>query len=83
MSVGVPGRQVSSEVWSEILGLLAYAAIAFGVGAVIAWGLARRLKRSTFGLELDELAALVQEREATLHGIREGVVAVDPAGGSR
>ncbi len=80
VSVGVPDRQVSSEVWSEILGLLAYAGIGLAVGAVIAWGLARRLKRSTFGLELDEIAALVQEREATLHGIREGVVAVDPSG---
>ncbi|MEO8888772.1 MAG: ATP-binding protein, partial [Jatrophihabitantaceae bacterium] len=37
-------------------------------------------KRQTFGLELDEIAALVQEREATLHGIREGVIAVDPDG---
>jgi two-component system CitB family sensor kinase len=42
--------------------------------------LARRLKRSTFGLELDEIAALVQEREAMLHGIREGVITLDPAG---
>jgi two-component system CitB family sensor kinase len=42
--------------------------------------LARRLKRSTFGLELDEIAALVQEREAMLHGIREGVVALDRDG---
>ena len=42
--------------------------------------LARRLKRSTFGLELDEIAALVQEREAMLHGIREGVVTLDRDG---
>jgi two-component system CitB family sensor kinase len=42
--------------------------------------LAARLKRQTFGLELDEIAELLQEREATLRGIREGVVAVDPDG---
>jgi two-component system CitB family sensor kinase len=42
--------------------------------------LAARLKRQTFGLELDEIAGLLQEREATLRGIREGVVAVDPRG---
>ena len=42
--------------------------------------LARRLKRSTFGLELDEIAALVQEREAMLHGIREGVITLDRDG---
>ena len=34
------------------------------------------------GLELDEIARLLQEREATLHGIREGVIAIDPAGRS-
>ena len=42
--------------------------------------LARRLKRSTFGLELEEIAALVQEREAMLHGIREGVITLDRDG---
>ena len=42
--------------------------------------LARRLKRQTFGLELREIAELLQEREATLRGIREGVVTVDPDG---
>src|SRR6202011_1160932 len=30
VSVGVPDRQVSSEVWSEVLGLLAYAGIGLG-----------------------------------------------------
>ena len=44
------------------------------------WLLAQHLKRRTFGLELDEIAQLLQEREATLHGIREGVIAFDPAG---
>jgi two-component system, CitB family, sensor kinase len=36
--------------------------------------LTRKLKRSTFGLELEEIAALVHEREAMLHNIREGVI---------
>ena len=42
--------------------------------------LARRLKRTTFGLELEEIAALLQDREAMLHGIREGVIAFDRDG---
>ena len=42
--------------------------------------LARAIKRLTFGLEPAEIAALVQEREAMLHGIREGVIAVDAKG---
>ncbi|WP_426503149.1 sensor histidine kinase [Dactylosporangium sp. McL0621] len=47
------------------------------VGSVL---LARRLKRLTLGLEPGELAELVQEREAVLHGISEGVLAVDADG---
>ena len=42
-----------------------------------ALGLSRLLKRQTFGLELREIAALLQEREAMLHGIREGVIGYD------
>ena len=42
--------------------------------------LSRLLKRRTLGLEPADLAQLVREREAVLHGIGEGVLAVDPAG---
>jgi two-component system CitB family sensor kinase len=64
----------------EVPTLFLYFACALGIGIVASLWLARRLKRSTFGLELDEIAALVQEREAMLHGIREGVIALDRAG---
>ena len=57
--------------------------LVLAIGALASFALARLLKRRTFGLELDEIARLLQEREATLHGIREGVIAIDPAGGSR
>ncbi len=42
--------------------------------------LSRRLKRQTLGLEPHELAELVAEREAVLHGVGEGVLATDPTG---
>jgi two-component system, CitB family, sensor kinase len=42
--------------------------------------LARRIKRQTFDLEPDEIAALLEQREAMLHGIREGTLATDNAG---
>ena len=57
-----------------------YTGAALLAGVLASLVLARRLKRMTFGLELDELASLLQEREATLHGIREGVVAFDERG---
>jgi two-component system, CitB family, sensor kinase len=80
VSAGVLETDVSAEAHNQLVSLAAYLALAFAAGLIVAVLLARRLKRQTFGLELDEIAALVQEREATLHGIREGVVAVGPAG---
>ncbi|GAA2121058.1 ATP-binding protein [Actinomadura alba] len=41
--------------------------------------LTRQLKRQTLGLEPRDLADLLREREAVLHGIDEGVLAVDEA----
>src|SRR6266511_2115902 len=38
------------------------------------------VQRRTLGLEPHELAELVREREAVLHGIGEGVLAIDTAG---
>ena len=77
------GRKVTS-VTSVFIGQLpVYAAwfgVALGVGALASYVLARRLKKRTFGLELDEIAKLLQEREAVLHGIREGMIAFDRAG---
>jgi two-component system CitB family sensor kinase len=75
VSVGIPESSVSSALWHELPSFAVWFAIALGVGALASWGLARRLKHRTFGLELDEIARLLQEREATLHGIREGVLA--------
>ena len=42
--------------------------------------MARALKRLTFGLELRQIAALLQEREAMLYGIHEGVIGFDTEG---
>jgi len=78
VSVGFPtATTVSSQLAAELpsLGLLLLAVLAVGILAAL--GLSRRLKRQTFGLELREFAALLQEREAMLHGIREGVLGYD------
>jgi two-component system, CitB family, sensor kinase len=80
VSAGLLENRVSSEAAGQLPSLAAYALVALAGGIVVASVLARRLKRQTFGLELDEIAALLQDREATLHGIREGVVALDRAG---
>ena len=77
------GRKVTSVTPIFVGQLPVYGAwfgAALGVGALASYGLAHRLKRRTFGLELDEIARLLQEREAVLHGIREGMIAFDRTG---
>jgi two-component system CitB family sensor kinase len=60
--------------------LLTYLGVASVLGVTGSWWLAARVKRQTLGLEPDQIARLVEHREAMLHGIREGVVAVDADG---
>jgi two-component system, CitB family, sensor kinase len=80
VSVGILETQVSARL-HQIIGLvILYSVLALAVGVAASLILARAIKRVTFGLEPAEIVALVQEREAMLHGIREGVVGFDPQG---
>jgi two-component system CitB family sensor kinase len=80
VSVGILEEQVSTQLKREILAVALYSALALAIGVVASWLLARTIKRATFGLELAEIVPLLHEREAMLHGIREGVVGVDAKG---
>jgi len=80
ISVGIQESSVSGELIAQLPSYAVWVAAVLAIGALASFGLAAILKRRTFGLELDEVARLFQEREATLHGIREGVIAIDPDG---
>src|SRR6266545_5646477 len=77
VSVGFRMGDVSEALARALPSLAIYLLGVLAVGVLAAFGLSRRLKRQTFGLELGEIAALLQEREAMLHGIREGVLGYD------
>ncbi|MFJ6195890.1 ATP-binding protein [Micromonospora sp. NPDC092111] len=73
----------AAPTWSErLVGassyLFTYLGIASLLGVAGSWLLARRIKRQTLGLEPREIAGLAEHREALLHGIAEGVIALDP-----
>jgi two-component system CitB family sensor kinase len=80
VSVGVLESSIRRELSSVFPLIALYGGLALLAGILASLGLARRLKRQTFGLELSDITNLVHEREAMLHGIREGVVGVDPHG---
>ncbi len=85
------GRVVGAVVANaEIPSLLATltaapapAAALLGIALVLGVGgsylLARRVRRQTLGLEPAEIVELVQQREAMLLGVKEGVVGMDSA----
>jgi two-component system CitB family sensor kinase len=80
VSVGIAYDSVRARLISAIPGLLAYAGGALAVGALAAWLISRRVQRQTRDLAFSDISGLLAEREAMLHGIREGVVALDRAG---
>ncbi|MEP7369398.1 MAG: sensor histidine kinase [Dermatophilaceae bacterium] len=80
ISVGIQEESVSSALLAQLPSYGLWFAVMLLLGGLASFALSMLLKKRTFGLELDEIARLLQEREATLHGIREGVVAIDPAG---
>jgi len=77
VSVGFQVANVSEAMSGALRSFEAYLLMVLAVAVLAALGFARRLKRQTFGLELREIAGLLQEREAMLHGIREGVLGYD------
>ncbi|MEC4015836.1 sensor histidine kinase [Streptomyces sp. H27-D2] len=80
VSVGIAYESVRDRLLSAVPGLLAYAGGALAVGALAAYLVSRRLQRRTHDLAFSDISALLAEREAMLHGIREGVVALDRRG---
>ena len=80
VSVGVLESTVTAKLISDLPVVLIPPLIGLGLGVLGSALLARRIKRQTFGLEPDEIATLLEQREAMLHGIREGTIATDGGG---
>jgi two-component system, CitB family, sensor kinase len=79
-SVGILESELADDLREDVpfvVGWLGGAALLGTVGSAL---LARMVRRRIYGLEPDEIARLLEAREAMLHGIREGVLAVDVRG---
>ncbi len=80
VSVGIEYDSVRARLIHTIPSLFAYAGGALAVGALAAYLISRRVHRQTRDLAFSDISALLAEREAMLHGIREGVVALGRGG---
>ena len=79
-NAGLAVSAVRAQFLRVLLGGLGWLVVALLLGVAASAMLAGRWKRLTLGLEPEELAGLVQEQEAVLHGIGEGVLALDTEG---
>lgn len=80
VSVGILESALREDFLGDITGFLLALGAATVVGVVAATGVARVVRRRIYGLEPDEIRGLLETREATLHGIREGMLALDEHG---
>lgn len=80
VSVGISDDSIRRRLLSMTGGILLCAGAGLAAGTAATLLLARRLKRRTHNIAVADIAALLVEREAMLHGIREGMVALDAAG---
>ena len=80
VSVGLLESNVAAQLRADLPVILIPPAIGLLLGIVGSVLLARRIKRQTFDLEPGEIATLLEQREAMLHGIREGTIATDGGG---
>lgn len=80
VSVGILEADLRSDYLGNSTLLFLTIGLAAIIGVVGAAGVTRVIRKRTYGLEPEQIAGLLEEREAMLHGVREGLVAVDDRG---
>ncbi len=80
VSVGILETQLNSQLALDTRAIIGYSILILALSALGSLILARRIKRITFGLEPSSIASLLREREALLHGIKEGMLGLDADG---
>lgn len=80
VSVGILESELRADFFGDITVMLVALGAATVLGVVASTAIARLVRRRIYGLEPDEIRGLLETQEATLHGIREGLVAFDAEG---
>jgi two-component system, CitB family, sensor kinase len=78
VGIDIAAIEEKTRALALTLGLIALVPLALGLVGAISMG--RRLRRTTLGLEPEQMADLVREHEAVLHGVTDGILAVDTSG---
>lgn len=79
VSIGISTSAVHHQLWTDVRTAAVLVGLALLIGVVGSYLLARRWRGLTMGLQPSEMAELIRSQAAVLHGIDEGVLAVDTA----
>jgi two-component system CitB family sensor kinase len=77
VSIGISTAAVHRQLWTDVRTAAILVGLALLIGVVGSVLLARRWRGLTMGLQPSEMAELIRGQAAVLHGIDEGVLAVD------
>lgn len=79
-SVGILESQLRADLLDDVWWLIAFLLAAVILGTLLAAFVARLVWRRIHQVEPEEIAAMLETRDAMLHGIGEGIVALDRQG---
>lgn len=78
--VGIFNGRIIQTIQSYVYRLAIFALVIIAVGIGIAYILAKNIKKSIYGLEPEDIAILLHQKELILENIGEGILATDYAG---
>ena len=76
VSVGFSSDDILAGMLRNIVPVALIAGVSLSLGALATVAMSTRLRRLTLGLEPEEISGLVQDQEAVLRGVDEGVIGV-------
>lgn len=77
VSVGTLESKLAEENLGNIVPLAIALGIAAVLGVILSTGVGHLVRRRTYGVEPDEIKAMLDTRDATLHGIGDGIIVLD------
>jgi two-component system, CitB family, sensor histidine kinase CitS len=80
VSVGFLLEDVHQQIMNNVTKVLLVSLFAFLISLFGSILLGRNIRKDTMGLEPYEIAALYKEKNAVLHGVKEGILAIDKEG---
>ncbi|WP_308128842.1 sensor histidine kinase [Bacillus sp. sid0103] len=80
VSVGFLLEDVHQQIMNNVIKVLLVSLFAFLISLFGSILLGRNIRKDTMGLEPYEIATLYKEKNAVLHGVKEGILAIDKEG---